>query len=86
MQINTHHVNQLAYLINRMKSTPDGDGNLLDYSMILYGSSISDGNKHTHPNLPTALIGGAGGKLKGEPPHSLCRRNADEQFIAFDVG
>ena len=65
VQINTHHVNQLAYLINRMKSTPDGDGNLLDHSMILYGSSISDGNKHTHTNLPTALIGGAGGKLKG---------------------
>ena len=64
-KINTHHVNQLAYLINRMKSTPDGDGTLLDHSMILYGSSISDGNRHTHTNLPTALIGGGGGKIKG---------------------
>jgi len=65
IKINTHHVNQLAYLIDRMKNTPDGDGSLLDHSMILYGSSISDGNRHTHTNLPMALIGGASGKLKG---------------------
>jgi hypothetical protein len=58
-------VNQLAYLIDRMKNTPDGDGTLLDHSMILYGSSISDGNRHTHTNLPLALIGGGSGKLKG---------------------
>jgi hypothetical protein len=65
IKINTHHVNQFAYLINRMKSTQDGDGSLLDHSMILYGSSINDGNRHTHTDLPLALIGGAGGKLKG---------------------
>jgi hypothetical protein len=65
IQVNTHHVNQLAYLIDRMKNTPDGDGSLLDHSMILYGSSISDGNRHTHTNLPLALIGGGCGKLKG---------------------
>jgi hypothetical protein len=64
IQVNTHHVNQLAYLIGRMKNTPDGDGSLLDHSMILYGSSISDGNRHTHTNLPLALIGGGNGKLK----------------------
>lgn len=65
IKINGHHVTQLAYLIDRMKSTPDGDGSLLDHSMILYGSSISDGNRHTHTNLPLALIGGGGGKIKG---------------------
>lgn len=65
IRINTHHVDQFAYLINRMKSTPDGDGSLLDHSMILYGSSINDGNRHTHTDLPVALIGGASGKLKG---------------------
>jgi hypothetical protein len=64
-KINGHHVNQLAYLIGRMKATPDGDGTLLDHSMILYGSSISDGNRHTHTDLPLALIGGGCGKLKG---------------------
>jgi hypothetical protein len=65
IKINTHHVNQLAYLIDRMKNTPDGDGTLLDHSMIMYGSSINDGNRHTHTDLPLVLIGGAGGKLKG---------------------
>ena len=64
IKINTHHVNQFAYLIDRMKNTPDGDGTLLDHSMILYGSSISDGNRHTHTNLPTVLVGGGSGKLK----------------------
>jgi hypothetical protein len=48
-----------------MRSTPDGDGNLLDHSMILYGSSISDGNAHTHHDLPLVLVGGGAGQLKG---------------------
>jgi hypothetical protein len=65
IKINTYHVEQLAYLINRLKNTPDGDGTLLDHSMILYGSSINDGNRHTHTDLPLALIGGGNGKLKG---------------------
>jgi Protein of unknown function (DUF1552) len=65
IKINTHHVKQFAYLIDRMKSTQDGDGTLLDHSMILYGSSINDGNRHTHTDLPVALIGGANGQLKG---------------------
>jgi hypothetical protein len=65
IKINTHHVNQFAYFVEKMKSTPDGDGTLLDHSMIMYGSSLSDGNRHTHTNLPTLLIGGASGKLKG---------------------
>jgi hypothetical protein len=65
MRINTHHVEQLAYLANKMKSTPDGDGTLLDHSMLLYGSSLADGNQHTHTDLPVALIGGGCGTLKG---------------------
>ena len=65
IKINTHHVEQLAYLVNKMKNTPDGDGTLLDHSMLVYGSSLSDGNKHTHVDLPVALVGGGGGALKG---------------------
>ena len=65
IKINTHHVKQFAYFIEKMKATPDGDGSLLDHSLILYGSSLSDGNRHTHTNLPTILVGGASGKLKG---------------------
>jgi hypothetical protein len=64
-QINAHHVDQFAYLLERLRATPDGDGSLLDHSMILYGSSIADGNRHTHTNLPLTLVGGGAGKLKG---------------------
>ena len=46
-------------------STPDGDGTLLDHSLILYGGCISNGNLHTHSPLPTLLAGGAGGQLTG---------------------
>jgi hypothetical protein len=55
----------LAYLLDRLKNTPDGDGSLLDHSMILFGSSISDGNAHTHHDLPLVLAGGGSGKIKG---------------------
>jgi hypothetical protein len=64
-KINTHHVETFAYLIGKLKSTPDGEGTLLDHSQILYGSSISDGNAHTHHDLPIMLVGGAAGQMKG---------------------
>ncbi len=65
IKINELHVQSFAYLLDRMKSTPDGDGTLLDHSMLLYGSSISDGNAHTHNDLPLVLAGGASGQIKG---------------------
>ena len=64
VKINTHHVEQLAYLVSKLKSTKDGDGTLLDHSMLLYGSSISDGNAHTHVDLPLVLIGSASGQIR----------------------
>jgi hypothetical protein len=64
-KINEYHVRVFAYLIDRLKSTPDHEGTLLDNSMILYGSSIGDGNVHTHDKLPLVLAGGGGGKIKG---------------------
>ncbi len=65
VKINTYHVENFGYLLDRLRKTPDGDGTLLDHSMILYGSSISDGNAHTHHDLPLLLAGGASGQLKG---------------------
>jgi hypothetical protein len=65
MKIDQLHVQMLAYLLDRLKNTPDGDGSLLDHSMILFGSSISDGNAHTHHDLPLVLAGGGNGKVKG---------------------
>ncbi|MBM3771230.1 MAG: DUF1552 domain-containing protein [Acidimicrobiia bacterium] len=64
-KINTFHVKQFAYFLERMKNTPDGDGSLLDHSCLLYGSGISDSNIHMHDNLPLVLAGGASGRLKG---------------------
>ena len=64
-KINTFHVKQFAYFLERMKSTPDGDGSLLDHACLLYGSGISDSNIHMHDNLPLVLAGGASGRLKG---------------------
>ena len=64
VKINQLHVGMFAYLIDKLRSTPDGDGSLLDHSMILYGSSISDGNAHTHEDLPLALVGGAAGQIR----------------------
>ncbi len=64
-KINEYHVKMFAYLLGRLKAAEDGDGSLLDRSMILYGSSINDGNKHTHDRLPLVLAGGGGGKIKG---------------------
>jgi len=62
-RINQFHTRQLAYLLGRLKSTPEGGGALLDPCMIVYGSSISDGNRHNHDDLPVAVFGGAGGAL-----------------------
>ena len=65
VQIEIYQSKMLAYFLEKMRSTPDGDGSLLDHSIIFCGSSLGDGNGHTQQNLPVLLAGGAGGKLKG---------------------
>jgi hypothetical protein len=63
-RINSLHTELFAYLLHKLKSTPDGDGTLLDHSMIVYGSGLADGNRHVHEGLPVLLAGGGGGTLK----------------------
>jgi hypothetical protein len=63
--LNRYHVTLLAYLLEKLRATPDGDGTLLDHSMLLWGSAMSDGNQHNHTDLPIILAGGASGRLKG---------------------
>lgn len=63
--LNTYHVSLLAYFLEKLDSIPDGEGSLLDNSMILYGSGMSDGNSHNHDPLPVILAGGASGRLEG---------------------
>ena len=63
--LNTYHVALFAYFLDKLQSTPDGDGSLLDHAMVLYGSGMSDGNQHNHTDLPIIVAGGASGRLKG---------------------
>jgi len=63
--LNTYHMGLFAYFLDKLQSTPDGDGTLLDHSLVLYGSGMSDGNQHNHTDLPIILAGGASGRLAG---------------------
>ena len=60
-KINRFHTEQLAYFLEQLQGTPEGNSNLLDNSLIVYGSGISDGNRHNHDELPILLAGGGGG-------------------------
>lgn len=62
-EINRFHTTHLAYFLEKLKSMPEGEGSLLDNSMILYGSGIGDGNAHNHDNLPILLAGRGGGTI-----------------------
>ena len=64
-KINTYHVDLLSGFLQRLHATADGDGSLLDQSLILYGGGISDGDQHSHIDLPLILAGGGAGQLEG---------------------
>jgi hypothetical protein len=71
-KLNKYHVGLLPYFFEKLKNTPDGDGNLLDHSMILYGSPMGDSNVHNHKRVPMFLMGHANGQLKGNL-HVRCK-------------
>ena len=64
-QLNTYHMTKFAYFLEQLKGVKDGDGTLLDHAIVLYGSSLSDGNQHNFSPLPIVVAGGASGALKG---------------------
>ena len=64
-KLNRYHVSLIPYFLNKLKSTPDGDGNLLDHSLVLYGSPMGDSNVHNHKRVPLFLAGHASGAIKG---------------------
>jgi hypothetical protein len=64
VKINAYHVTQFAYLLEKLRSTPDGDGSLLDHVIMMYGTGMGDCNAHDPRNIPLVLAGG-GGALKG---------------------
>lgn len=61
----THHIAQFAYYLEKLQATPDGEGSLLDQAIILYGAGISNSDRHYHHNLPALLAGGGAGTIKG---------------------
>jgi hypothetical protein len=63
-KIDRYYSEQWGYFLKKMKATPDGESNLLDNSLIVYGGAISDGNRHDHNNLPLLVAGRAGGKVQ----------------------
>ena len=94
-KINTYHVTLFRHFLETLKATPDGDGSLLDHSLLMYGAALSDSNKHLHYDLPLLLAGGSGGQLKGGrhlsyPRHTLMTNllvsMLDKAGIALDQG
>jgi hypothetical protein len=65
-KINKYHVSLLPYFLQRLKDTQEGDSNLLDKTMIMYGSPMADGNLHNHRRCPLILLGGGAGRLQGD--------------------
>lgn len=64
LQIDRYHVEQLAYILKRMRDVKEGDGTLLDNTLLVYGAGISDGDRHNHDDLPILVAGNGGGRLK----------------------
>ncbi len=64
-KINAYHMSLVAYLAQKMQATPDGDGTLLDHAILMHGSGMGDGDKHTPINLAVTLVGGGCGQLEG---------------------
>ena len=79
-QVNALHVQLFAGFIDKLKATPDGDGSLLDHSMIVYGSSLSDGNRHAHDDLPVVMFG-RGGRLPHGKPHRVPEADAHDEPV-----
>ena len=65
IKVDIYHLDLFAQFLDKLKAIPDGDGSLLDHSLFLYGSGMTNGNAHDHENLPTLLVGGAAGRHKG---------------------
>jgi uncharacterized protein DUF1552 len=64
-KMNRYHVQNLAYFLEKLRAIPEGDGTLLDHSMVLQGSGLSNSDQHSHIDLPIVVVGGGGGRLKG---------------------
>ena len=74
------------YLLEKLRATPDGDGNLLDHSLLLYGGAMSNSNVHNHSPLPIVVAGGAAGRHEGRTSSQVPGKHADGEPAADDAG
>ena len=83
-KINAFHTQLFAYFLGRLRDTKDGEGSLLDHSMVVYGSAIADGNRHTHHDLPLLVVGKGGGSLRpGRHVNYTSRTPMTNLFLAL---
>ena len=78
-KLNTYHVGLMPYLLEKLKNTPDGDGTLLDHTLLIYGSPMGDSNLHNHKRVPFFMAGRAGGALTGGAASQGAQRHAAGQ-------
>ncbi len=83
-QLNRYHVSVLTYFLEKLKSTPDGDGNLLDHSLVMYGSPMGNSNIHGHKRVPLLLAGHASGQVKGNF-HARCKEGTPQANALLTV-
>jgi len=84
-KINTYHTTLFATYLAKLRATPDGDGSLLDHMTILYGSGISNSNRHSGDNLPLLLVGGGAGRWKGGRHLTYADKDKDKQPTIADL-
>jgi hypothetical protein len=84
-KINTYHTTLFSSYLAKLRATPDGDGNLLDHMTIMYGSGISNSNKHSGDNLPLLLVGGGAGRWKGGRHLTYAEKDKDKQPTIADL-
>jgi hypothetical protein len=91
-RLNRYHVQMLAYLVKKLNDIKEGDGTVLDRSLILYGSNMGNSNQHLHYDVPHVLIGGASGKMKGDKHIAVASRTVPTGNLLlsildkFDIG
>ncbi len=84
-QSDHHHVEMLAYFLGEMQAAKDGDGTLLDHSMLVYGSAAGDPNRRLHNNLPVLLTGGVDAVDSGKYVTSAIPRHSHDQSVSDDA-
>ncbi len=84
-KLNRYHVQMLAYLVKKLDGIKEGDGTVLDRSLILYGSNMGNSNQHLHYDVPAVLVGGASGKMKGDRHIAVASRTVPTGNLLLSI-